>query len=381
MSEISHAESTGLGADSQSAAVSNLLTKAQTEFDQLHQLIGRVESVLGDATALRDKIGALHTEAEKQNTSLTSFATQVVAAKTKIDDDQAIIATKSEHIQGAQEHADKIRGELDRVLTAANAQLTEAEGLKARTQSASDTVTSLLAESRTSKTTIDADAATIKEAVNLSNQSAEATKTLADKAANVEQRITQYEGELAAFKKQSEDQLKTIEGLLPGAASAGLAHAFDERRKTFLGPGTKWQWVFVGSLVGVVVISGTGLWHAITSDSVFTYDELFRLWLSRLPIIVALVWLAVHSSHEAALAKRLEEDYGYKAAISSSFLGFNKQMSELSATAAEGTPLAKLCTDTLTTIATPPGRIYDKHKLTAVPSEKIISLATKGAPN
>ena len=33
--------------------------------------------------------------------------------------------------------------------------------------------------------------------------------------------------------------------------------------------------------------------------------------------------------------------------------------------------LAKLCADTLTTIATPPGRIYDKHALIVTPIDEM----------
>lgn len=82
----------------------------------------------------------------------------------------------------------------------------------------------------------------------------------------------------------------------------------------------------------------------------------------RLPVAGALVWLALHACREAALAKRLEEDYGYKSAIASSFEGFRRQMAAIEAQ--PESPLGKLCSDTLLTLAMPPGRIYDKHELT-----------------
>jgi hypothetical protein len=85
----------------------------------------------------------------------------------------------------------------------------------------------------------------------------------------------------------------------------------------------------------------------------------------------------LHASHESALAKRLEEDYGYKAAIAQSFEGFQKQMAEIGEEAAAGSPLAKLCEDTLSTIASPPGRIYDKHQLTATPVKEAKELAVE----
>ena len=68
----------------------------------------------------------------------------------------------------------------------------------------------------------------------------------------------------------------------------------------------------------------------------------------------ALVWLALHASREAALAKRREEDYGYKAAVATSSLGFHMQMTEIGSAAESDKPLAKLCGDVLTTMASPP---------------------------
>ena len=121
----------------------------------------------------------------------------------------------------------------------------------------------------------------------------------------------------------------------------------------------------------IVALALTGLWHVAQVGTAPTYDELLRLWLSRLPVAGALVWLALHASRESSLAKRLEEDYGYKSVIASSFLGFHKQMNEIGVAATSNKPLAKLCEDTLVTIATPPGRIYDKHELTVSPSAEI----------
>lgn len=300
-----------------------------------------------------------------------AVATQAVAAKTQVTDDQAVIATKSDHIQKAQEHADKVRADLDRTLTTATQHATAAEGQKSSAQSAAENAAVLLAEIRTTKGAIETDAASIAATREGVEASAALTKGLADKSNVVEERIAAYERRLAELETQCATQLKTIESLLPGATSAGLAHAFDERRQTFLKPHDRWQWIFVGSVLVIVLLAGSGLWHAYHLDKVPTYDELVRLWLARLPVAGALVWLALHASRESALAKRLEEDYGYKAAIASCFEGFRKQMSEISMGVAADSQVAKLCENTLTTIATPPGRIYDKHKLVVSPTDEL----------
>ena len=205
----------------------------------------------------------------------------------------------------------------------------------------------------------------------------EVSKALAEKADAVEAKIAAYEARLAELEKQSRTQLETIIGLLPGATAAGLAHAFDDRRKTFLKPSTNWQWLFVGSVIALVALAATGLWSVYKNDVLLGWDNLARLWLARLPIAAALVWLALHASRESALAKRLEEDYGYKAAIAASFLGFQKQMADIESSVREGSPLSKLCADTLATIGSPPGRIYDKHHLTITPAGELAKAAAQ----
>src|SRR5439155_442502 len=228
-----------------------------------------------------------------------------------------------------QEHADKVRADLDRALTAATQQVTTAEAQQSRAQSAADSATKLLTDIRTIKGSVETEVASATKARQIVEESATVTKGLADKSITVEQRIAAYEQRVAEIDKQCAARLSTIENLLRGATSAGLAHAFDARRQTFLKPHGRWQVLFVCSVLALVVLAFTGLWHVYHIGTAPTYDELVRLWLSRLPMAAALVWLALHASRESALAKRLEEDYGYKSAIATCFEGFRKQMSEI----------------------------------------------------
>lgn len=360
-------------------AVTTQVVVAKTQFTE--EQVGSVASAKAAAAGAGESQALSATalaEAQTKLAEITAAATQAVAAKTQIATDQAVIATKSDHIQKAQEHADTVRANLDRTLTSATQQATETEGLKSRTQSAADLATTLLTEIRTTKGSIETDAATTLEARKSAEESAAQAKGLADKSATVEARIADYEKRLADLDAQSADRLKRIEELLRGATNAGLAHTWDDRRKTFLKPQQRWQWVFVGSLVVIVGLALHGFWHVYHAGAPPTYDELVRMWLSRLPIVGALVWLALHASRESALAKRLEEDYGYKSAIATCFEGFRKEMATIDKDMPPDSALAKLCADTLTTIATPPGRIYDKHELTVSPVDELKQL-TKAA--
>lgn len=63
------------------------------------------------------------------------------------------------------------------------------------------------------------------------------------------------------------------------------------------------------------------------------------------------------------------------AVIAASLQGFQKQRQEAAATVGAESPLGKLCHDTLVAVASPPGRIYEKHAPTVSPSGEIEELA------
>jgi chemotaxis protein histidine kinase CheA len=364
--------------ESQSSQINDaaeLLRETQRLFADAESLLSTLNSQVAESEATRATLAEAASAAQSKLSDITSAATTVLAARTQITDEQAVITTKSAHIQAAQEHADKVRVELDRSQTAAAQAATAAEGHSSRALTANEAAAEVLAAMRAQKASADTELAAVVAARDQAKAASAATKQLASKAEEIDERIAAYETALEDLRTQSAAQLDTITRLLPGATAAGLAHAFDDRRKTFLKPATQWQWLFVGSVGALVLLALTGLWNVYDAKTLLGWDELARMWLARLPIAAALVWLALYASRESALAKRLEEDYGYKAAIAASFQGFQKQMAEIGASAPEGSPLSKLCEDTLTTIGSPPGRIYDKHKLTITPGGELASVA------
>jgi len=344
----------------------------------LASITGFAESAKVAAAAAVDSNGLTAkalSDSQAKLVECTTTVTQAMAARTKILDEQAVIATKSDHIQKAQEHADKVRADLDRALTAAMKQVTDAEGYNTKAQSAAESATKLLADVRTAKGAIDMDGAAAVTARKAAETAMDLIKGLAEKTAEVKASLAAYEKRLGELNTQCATQLKKIESLLPGATSAGLASSFDDRRKAFLKPQNRWQWLFVVSVLAIVAVTFTSFLHGLQATIPPTYEELGRLWLTRLPLIGALVWLAMHASHESALAKRLEEDYGYKAAISSCFEGFKEQMSAIDTGVASSSALATLLKNTLDIIATPPGRIYEKHALAVSPTSELTEVA------
>lgn len=352
-----------------------LLAKAEQFLAQITALAESAKAAATAALASQQQLDATLADVKTKAADVAAIASRTTAAGSQINDTQAVIAKKSEHIEEARKHADAVRAALDTANTAAAKQATDAEGHRTRAQSAAEAAAEQLAAVRVVKGSADKDSAAIAAARELADKSAAATKTLADQAATIQERITAYENRLAELGTQCDAQLSEITRLLPGAASAGLATAWNDRSKTFIKPAKKWQYLFVGTVVVLALVAAEGLIRTLWGNTILSYDEIYRLWLTRGPVAGALIWLAMHASRESALAKRLEEDYAYKSAAASSFQGFQKQMSEVGASAGENTPLKKLCEDTLTTIGNPPGRIYDKHRLTVSPTEHLTDAA------
>lgn len=201
---------------------------------------------------------------------------------------------------------------------------------------------------------------------------AEDLKKLADVAETNEKRVEGYEKRLDDLMTRCAKQQDEITRLLPGATSAQLASAYRERREAFVKPAWIWQGVFIAALATLIWLASEGLADTRTdAGTVRELSELARLWLTRLPIAGALIWLALHAAQEGALARRLEEDYGYKETVAASFQGFQEQMANISKETDADSALARLCNDVLATLASPPGRIYDKHALTAMPSDLV----------
>ena len=352
-----------------------LLARAEQLLTQAAALAESAKTAATAALASQQQLDTALTDVKTKVTDVASIASRATAADSQISDAQAVIAKKSEHIEEARKHADTVRVALDTANTSAAKQLTDAEGHRTRAQSAADEAAKQLAAVRVVKGSADTDATAIAAARDLAEKSAAVTKSLADKATSIQEQIKTYENRLAELDSQCATQLNEITRLLPGAASAGLATAWDTRSKTFIQPVKRWQWLFVGSVVILTGVAAEGLIRTFLTDKILSYDEIYRLWLTRGPVAGALIWLAMHASRESALAKRMEEDYAYKSAAASSFQGFQKQMSEIGASAGANTPLAKLCEDTLSTIGNPPGRIYDKHRLTVSPTEHLADAA------
>lgn len=294
-------------------------------------------------------------------------ANRIDAIKVSAEGTQGVIATMSEHIEGGRIHADKVRGEIDRLCTEAQQSATNAESQHQTSQTSLENLNKLYTSAQTVKANTESIAETVAKVRQQCEDHAATAKKLADIADATEKKVSAYETRLGELDQMAADRLKTIEGLLSGAASTGLASAFSKRRAHFKWPQVIWQFAFVTSLLALLGIAGLEFGLFLKPDPDLKWDKIWLSLVHRLPFAMPLIWLAIHASGKAALAQRLEEDYGFKETVSRLFEGYRREMAELEGKAAPDSPLWRFCSGVLSVITNPPGRIYETHPLNHTP--------------
>ena len=173
-----------------------------------------------------------------------------------------------------------------------------------------------------------------------------------------------------------------IESLLPGATSAGLATAYKTLKDDFKAPIKKYTQAFYASLA-VLLLGGL----AVVSDSVTLWpfhvqfveagdwEQMLRTLLTRAPIIVPVVWIAIFSATRRSQYERLQQEYAHKEALASSYESYKKQLQDLHV---ETDALQKeLIAKAIDAIAYNASKTLDGHHTEKLPAMQVLE-ALKG---
>lgn len=380
-----------VAAEKAKADIEARMTEIQTAVTTANQQAESVRTIVVELTALASTVQGTSRQAldtvTQANAALESARTlaasatessgRIEAIKTQVEQAAQVAATRSQHIEDGRKYVDDKRAEIDVILNAAKQAASNTEAEHQVSRAASANANTMLTAVQAAKAASDSNAAAIAAQLAECTQHTAATKSLADKADTTDRRIAEYETRLAALEATAQERLKTIESLLPGAASAGLASAFNMRRTHFRWPTVIWQAVFILCLVGLLGIAGLEFSLFSKDVAALTWERLGLSLLHRLPFALPLIWLACYASDKASLAQRVEEDYAFKETVSRSFEGYRREMSELEGKAAPNSALSRLCSGVLGVITSPPGRIYEKHPLSNTP---LSALSESAAP-
>lgn len=129
---------------------------------------------------------------------------------------------------------------------------------------------------------------------------------------------------------------KQIEGLLPGATSAGLASAYFEMKNSFNTPIKNMSTVFyvaIGLLVAaslLLTIDSMGLYY-INLVKIGEWDAVLKSVVNKVPFYAPILWLAFYASKRRSEYQRLQQEYAHKEALAKSYDNYKKQIEQLDA--------------------------------------------------
>src|ERR1700686_2862101 len=191
-------------------------------------------------------------------------------------------------------------------------------------------------------------------------------KIVLEHLAKSDEIATGHEKRVADLTEELQKLVLRVDGLLPGATSAGLASSFNKQRSRFTIPQKQWLWIFISCIVVLFVLALPSFFSLIGWTSHPADQSLNAAWRSlilRLPIVAPIIWLAIYAGRNYMMSLRMEEDYAYKEAISTAFEGYKREMEKIAPGDGEyPTPLTILCTNVLRAIAERPGRIYESRQ-------------------
>jgi len=141
----------------------------------------------------------------------------------------------------------------------------------------------------------------------------------------------------AEQKPRYEAIFHKIEGLLPGANSAGLASAYGNLAEKFTGPIKSYTGTFyvsLGLLLLIAFLTSTEnieIWPKLSVDfiEVNDWNMALRGLLYKLPFIGPLIWLAMFSSARRSQYERLQQEYSHKEALARSYESYKKELKDI----------------------------------------------------
>ncbi len=153
-------------------------------------------------------------------------------------------------------------------------------------------------------------------------------------------------------KERYEKLVEQIESLLPGATSAGLAKAYQDRRKSYAYPIIGWSAVFILAMVSMFGAA------YLNMENLKTWEDTLRHLLHYTPLYVPAVWLAIYASKRRSESRALEEEYAHKEALAKSYSSYKLQIEEIGGE--DQSLITKLLDKTIDTVSDNPSKVLDR---------------------
>ena len=242
------------------------------------------------------------------------------------------------------------------------------KGFETSSQQSSDEITQLLTDTESE---LDELKDLYLKVFGKPNEEGELIGGMKNELEEYKQSFIKYEEE---HKTKIEELIKEIEGLLPGALSAGLAKAYRQLKVECDDPIKKFTNQFYGSLAILLLLGVVSFIFAIKANG--DLESLAYNFLQASPIIVPAVWFALFTSRRRNEFQRLRQEYAHKEAVTSSYQSFKQQIDNLDDNQAE--MLTALMSTAIKTIDFNATQALDKHKQESTPVNEVVDRFISG---
>ncbi len=316
------------------------IPNTQEEYNKAVELREKIQSYYKElfesdeeSDAIKDQISSILESIEEQFGEIDKFHTKLL-----IDDEDESLNTQ---IENAKKSIDEDTEEAKKLLTETSSKVQELKEFYFKIFGTPNEETGVL-EGGLKQELI----TRLKELDEYNNKQVETFETL------IHDKIKAFEEYEAEQKERIENLYKKIEEHLPGATSAGLAKAYEKRRKFYQIPIFTWNVVFVIAMLIMIYFGYKNL------QDVKNWEDALKHILHYTPIYLPAIWLAIYASKRRSESRALEEEYAHKEALAKSYSSYKLQIEEIGGE--DQGLIEKLLDKTIDTVSDNPSKVLDR---------------------
>jgi len=316
------------------------IPNTQEEYDKAVELREKIESYYNEiftgdeeTDAIKDQISTTLKRIEEEFEEIDNFHTKLL-----IDDEEESLSTQ---IENAKRSIGKDTEEAKELLTETFSKVQELKEFYFKIFGTPNKETGVLEGGL--KQGLDT---RLKELDDYKSNQIETFESLID---NETKALEEYK---AKQKERIENLYKKIEEHLPGATSAGLAKAYEKRRKFYQIPIFTWNVVFVIAMLIMIYFGYKNL------QDVKNWEDALKHILHYTPIYLPAIWLAIYASKRRSESRALEEEYAHKEALAKSYSSYKLQIEEIGGD--DKGLIGKLLDKTIDTVSDNPSKVLDR---------------------
>ncbi len=373
------AEEANSKANSESGFAYNAKQNAEEHAKAISQFRGAVEADIAWLSATKknaeDLAQAINT-AKKASETDNRISNE---ARANIEKDAATVRGVHERINTVLSAIEKIQTDATDFLKKVTDESAMVHETKATVDAKASAVQNLAGQVSETASKVNADAKAIAKIESDAKSLFDSMNEIMQTSNESHDRVVEYQEELKKLRESFDELHSKIEGLLPNATSAGLASAFRNQKERLKKPQSYWLSAFIGTIVLLMFIGAKGYFDfSSTTNQLNSWNAILQYLAIRLPLVAPLVWLAIYAGRHYTLALRVEEEYAFKEAVSTSFEGYKREMAGISENIENANPpLVTLCENVLRTLAQRPGRIYEGRQEDITPLSPLTKIIDK----